>query len=68
MTVYPLNWFRLISDLERAGLKDAQIAKEVGLKSPSSISKYKTAEAEPGHLIGEKLRALHMKYCLAKIS
>lgn len=66
--VYPVNWFRIIADLERAGFTDVQIAKEIGLDSPSSITKYKTNEVEPLHLTGERLRDLHLKHCLSKVS
>lgn len=65
-SVYPINWFRLIADIERSGLTDSQIATEIGC-SPSDISKYK-AETEPMHLTGEKLRALHLRRCLSKVS
>lgn len=63
LTVYPLNWFRIIVELEKAGLSDTKIAEEVGCDK-SRIARYKGG-AEPLHVTGEKLRTLHHLHCLS---
>lgn len=63
LTVYPVNWFRIIVDLERAGLTDTEIAKRIGCHK-GNISKYKGG-TEPLHNTGEKLRHLHHVHCLS---
>lgn len=63
LTVYPVNWFRIIVDLERAGLSDTEIAKRIGCHK-GNISKYKGG-TEPLHTTGERLRHLHHIHCLS---
>lgn len=63
LTVYPINWFRIIIDLEKAGLSDLEIAQKVGC-AKSAISDLK-GDREPLHTLGEKLRTLHQIHCLS---
>lgn len=57
-----INWAKIIDDLERAGLSDTWMAKEIGCNK-SNISRYKGG-TEPLHGAGERLLYLHRITCL----
>lgn len=52
-----IEWFRVISDLERSGMTQAQIGAAVG-RSQNSINQYKSAGLEPRFHIGMLLLGL----------
>ena len=49
-----VDWFRVISDLQRSGLTYKQQAKEVGINSAGTIYYWKCGN-QPPHDKGEKL-------------
>ncbi len=54
--VFPVDWFRVLVDLKRAGFSTYGISQETGIPK-ATIQGYK-AGAEPSHENGEKLVAL----------
>ena len=55
------DWFRIISDLERAGWTHARIGKHHGVH-PTTITAWKRG-IEPRYSDGVKLLELHKRYC-----
>lgn len=52
------DWFAIVTALERAGMSQAQQAKEISVTQPS-IYYWKTGKAEPGFASGLALIDLH---------
>lgn len=52
-----LDCFRLLADLNRAGMSNAQVGRKLG-KGRSTVQKWKLG-AEPGYTDGCRLVALH---------
>lgn len=59
VATFRIEWFRVISDITRAGIPMMQIAKELGV-SKSAVFGWKQG-AEPKHGDGESLVALWCK-------
>lgn len=57
----PIDWFRVLADLKRAGLSLETIAGKVGV-SKSAVVGWKNLFAEPKHGDGERLIWLWMAY------
>lgn len=64
VTVYRINWFRIIVELQKSGMTFHDIRRETGICA-GSISAYKQGTSEPRHSAGEKLLALHRMRCLS---
>jgi hypothetical protein len=50
-----VNWFKVVSDLERAGMNIQQQATEAGVKSKTTIFNWKVSISEPAHSSGTNL-------------
>lgn len=55
------DWFRIIADLDRAGVPNAKLAKLLG-HSESTVNRWKQG-SEPKHSDGELIIALHHQLC-----
>lgn len=53
-----VDWFRVIVQLQRAGLSQRQIAKEIEV-SPRTIRNYQQAICEPSYSKGAALLEIH---------
>lgn len=65
MTDAPIreDWFRLLTELQRAGMSHSKVAATLGC-SISTVIGWKCG-SEPLHSTGEALRALHARHCKA---
>lgn len=63
MTDYPReDWFRLLTDLQRAGVSHAKVAAILGI-SLGTLDGWKRG-SEPRHCLGQALKALHAQHCV----
>jgi len=66
VTDYPReDWFRLLTDLQRAGVSHAKVAAELGC-SISTVIRWKSG-TEPLHAAGQALKALHAEHCVVAV-
>lgn len=56
-----VDWFRVIVDLERAGMSHVRIADAVGI-SQARIQAYKNGLGEPKHRVGSGLVTLWVRH------
>lgn len=62
MTDHPReDWFRLLTDLQRAGISHAKVAVILDV-SLGTLDGWKRG-SEPRHCTGEALKALHAEHC-----
>ena len=57
----PRNWFRLLADLNHAGVTNQDVAEILGV-AKNSVYGWKMG-ADPGHSLGEALLKLHRRKC-----
>lgn len=50
-----VDWFRIITELQRAGMSYNQQAMEVDVDSPRTIANWRSGRCEPPYSKGEKL-------------
>lgn len=53
-----IDWFRIISELDRAGVNNSEVARRMG-RSVSTIHRWKMKEAEPNYPDGCRLLEIH---------
>jgi hypothetical protein len=58
------NWPNILSELDAAGINNAQVAVECNV-ARSTVSKWKRG-AEPLHCYGEIILILHTRHCRAQ--
>lgn len=58
-----VNFQTIISDLQKAGLSQAEIAEKIGVKQPTVCSLSKGATKEPRFFAGDTLISLHREIC-----
>jgi hypothetical protein len=56
------DWFRILADLERAGVSNRQAAFSIQ-RDPATLYRWKMGDSEPGHSDGQKLLHLHANVC-----
>lgn len=61
-----LDCFRLLADLDRAGVNNSEVARRMGL-SPSTIYRWKMGELEPSYSHGCRLIEIHA-YAIARFA
>jgi len=67
LTDYPReDWFRLLTDLQRAQVSHAQVAAILGC-SVATVIGWKQG-SEPRHSTGQALKALHAQHCCVAVS
>ena len=61
----PVDWFRLLADLQGFGWSNAEVARALNIPQPT-LARWKDG-SEPGYSAGRLLVELHAQVCLVKI-
>lgn len=56
MKLHSNDWFRILADLDKAGINNAEVARKLNV-TPPTVFKWKSG-AEPSHYYGELLLML----------
>lgn len=56
------DWFRILADLDRAGISNAEIARRLNVPR-STVTHWKRPNVEPSYHYGNLLITLHAQHC-----
>lgn len=61
----PVDWFRLLADLQGFGWSNADVARSLNVQQ-QTLARWKEG-SEPGYTYGRMLVELHAQVCISKI-